>query len=95
MQPLRLIESEQCNIVSAYSLKLSRKTSKNNDQSSSAGIFDCCRSVFLHQGKHTQDAADAGLSLPLIDQLAELADLHSGMFGAPQELRRAQRHFLG
>src|SRR6516164_8522531 len=64
-------------------------------ESSSTGIFDCCRSVFLHQGEHTQDAADAGLSLPLIDQLAEFADLRSGMFGAPQQLRRAQRHFLG
>ena len=28
-------------------------------------------------------------------QLAELADLGSGVFGAPQQLRRAQRHFLG
>src|SRR5262252_4961200 len=64
-------------------------------ESSSAGIFDCCRSVFLHQGKHTQDAADTGLPLPLIDQLAELADLRSGMFGASQQLRRAERHFLG
>src|SRR5215470_14038768 len=64
-------------------------------ESSSTGIFDCCRSVFLHQGKHPQDAADAGLSLPLKDQLAELADLRSGMFGASQELRCAQRHFLG
>src|SRR5262249_38628747 len=62
--------------------------------SSSTGIFDSCRSVFLHQGKHTQNAADGCLSLPLIDQLAELADLRSGMFGAPQQLRRAQRHFL-
>src|SRR6516165_4709950 len=64
-------------------------------ESSCAGIFDCCRSVFLNQGKYTQDAADAGLPLPLIDQLAELADLRSGMFGASQQLRRAQRHFLG
>src|SRR5215470_14899738 len=63
--------------------------------SSGTGIFDCRRSVFLNQRQHTQDAADAGLSLPLIDQLAELADLRSGMFGAPQQLRRAQRHFLG
>ncbi len=30
----------------------------------------------------------------LIDQLAELADLSSGVFGAPQELRRAQRNLL-
>jgi len=37
----------------------------------------------------------AGRSLLLIDQLAELADLGSGVFGTPQELRRAQRHFLG
>src|SRR2546425_572034 len=44
---------------------------------------------------HSQDAADAGLCLPLIDQLAELADTGSGMFGAPQQLRRAQRHLLG
>src|SRR5438445_3953468 len=50
---------------------------------------------FLIRGMHSQDAADAGLCLLLIDQLAELADLGSGVFGAPQELRRAQRHFLG
>src|SRR5215470_14841935 len=63
-------------------------------ESSSAGIFDGRRSVFLHQGKHAQDAADAGFSLPLVDQLAELADLRSGVFGTPQQLSRAQRHFL-
>jgi hypothetical protein len=33
--------------------------------------------------------------LPVIDQLAELADLGSGVFGPPQELHRAQRHFRG
>src|SRR5215470_2349995 len=65
-----------------------------NVESSSASIFDCCCSVFLHQRQHAQDAADTGLSLPLINQLAELADLRSGMFGAPQQLCRAQRHFL-
>src|SRR5215471_5052884 len=63
-------------------------------ESSSTGIFDCRRSVFLHQGKHAQDAADAGLSLSLIDQLAELASLDAGMCSAPQQLRCAQRHFL-
>jgi hypothetical protein len=33
--------------------------------------------------------------LLVIDQLAKLADLRSGVFGAPQKLRCAQRHFLG
>jgi hypothetical protein len=60
-----------------------------------AGVFDCRCPVFLHQGKHSQDAAEAGLSLPVIDQLAELADVGSGVFGPPQQLHRAQRHFLG
>src|SRR4029077_11883230 len=60
-----------------------------------AGIFNCCRSVFFYQGKHPQDAADAGLSLPVVQQLTELASLGTGMCSAPQELRCAQRHFLG
>src|ERR1700751_374193 len=64
-------------------------------ESGGAGIFHRRRSVFLDQGKHSQDAADAGLCLPLIDQLAELADLSSSMFGTPQELRSTQWHFLG
>src|SRR6516164_11311566 len=59
-----------------------------------AGIFDCRGPVFLHQGKHPEDAADADLSLLLIDQLAELADGGSRMFGATQQLRCAKRHFL-
>src|SRR5215469_3374513 len=63
-------------------------------ESRSTGIFDCCRSIFLDQGKHSQDATDGGLSLPVVEQLAELADLSSGVFGASQQLRRAQRHFL-
>ena len=63
-------------------------------EGSSAGVFDCCSSVFLHQGKHAQDAADAGLSLPVVQQLAELASLSAGMCSPPQELRRAERHFL-
>src|SRR5215475_10027979 len=63
-------------------------------ESSSAGIFDCRRSIFLHQGKHTQDAADAGFSLPVVQQLAELAGLGACIGSPPQELRRAQRHFL-
>jgi hypothetical protein len=45
--------------------------------------------------KHSQDAEDASLSLLLIEQLAKRAHLGSGVFGAPQELRCAQRHFLG
>src|SRR5579885_1673275 len=63
-------------------------------ESGGAGIFDCCRSVFLDQGKLSQDAADAGLSLPVVEQLAELADLGACMCSPPQELRRAQWHFL-
>src|SRR6516225_12395244 len=59
-----------------------------------AGIFDCRGSVFLHQGKHPEDAADGDLSLLLIDQLAELSDGSSRMFGATQQLRGAERHFL-
>src|SRR5215831_11161590 len=59
-----------------------------------AGIFDCRGSVFLHQGKHPEDAADADLSLLLVDQLAELADGSSRMFGATQQLRCAEWHFL-
>src|SRR6266705_2021473 len=43
---------------------------------------------------HSQNAADAGLSLLLIHQLAEFADLGSRMFGATQQLRGAERHFL-
>src|SRR5215472_8303350 len=54
-----------------------------------AGIFDCRGSVFLHQRKHPEDAADTDLSLLLIDQLAELADGDSGMFGATQLTRPA------
>ena len=56
---------------------------------------NCRHTVFLHQGKHPQDAADTGLSLPVIQQLAELARLGAGMSSSPQQLRRAQRHFLG
>src|SRR4029077_6155628 len=63
-------------------------------ESGGAGVFDRCRPVFLDQGKHSQDAADACLCLPLIDQLTELADLGSGVFGASQELRCTQRQFL-
>src|SRR5215469_10463249 len=59
-----------------------------------AGIFDCRGPVFLHQGKHPEDAADADLSLLLVDQLAELADGGSRMFGSTQQLRCAERHFL-
>ena len=33
-------------------------------ESHGAGIFDRRHTVFLQQGKHPQDAADAGLSLP-------------------------------
>ena len=62
---------------------------------SSAGVFDGCSPVFLDQGKHSQDAADAGLSLSVIDRLAEPADLRSSMFGPAQQLGRAQWHFLG
>src|ERR1700741_109130 len=63
-------------------------------ESSRAGIFDCRRSIFLYQGKHSQDAADACLSLPVVQQLAELASLAACVCSAPQELRRTQRHFL-
>ena len=49
-------------------------------QSGGAGVFDRGGPVFLDQGKHSQDAADAYLRLPLIDQLAELADLGSRAF---------------
>jgi hypothetical protein len=59
-----------------------------------AGIFHRRRSVFLHQGNYSQDAANACLSLPLIHQLAELADLGSGVFGASQQLRRIVIFFL-
>src|ERR1700751_5797583 len=64
-------------------------------ESSGAGIFDCGRSILFHQGKHTQGAADGGLSLPVVQQLAELASLGACMCSPPQELRCAQRHFLG
>src|SRR6516164_2448255 len=60
-----------------------------------AGIFNCCRSVLFYEGKHTQDAADAGLSLPVVQQLTELASLGACMCSTPQELCCAQRHFLG
>src|SRR6516225_8399431 len=63
-------------------------------ESSGTGVFDRGCPVFLDQGMHSQDAADAGLALLLIDQLAELADLGSRMFGATQQLRGAERHFL-
>jgi hypothetical protein len=59
------------------------------------GIFDRRHTVFLHQGKHPKDAANAHLSLLLVDQLAELADGDSRMFGATQQLRGAERHLLG
>src|SRR5258707_12889274 len=64
-------------------------------ESGGAGVFDRRRSVFLDQGMPSQDAADASLCLPLIDQLGELAAPGSRIFGAPPELRRAQREFLG
>src|SRR5215472_4054225 len=35
-------------------------------QSHGAGIFNGRHAVFLHQGKHSQDAADADLALPVI-----------------------------
>src|SRR5215472_2371324 len=63
-------------------------------ESCGAGIFNCSHTVFLHQRKHSQDAADAGLSLPVVQQLAELASLGAGMCSPPQQLCRAQWHFL-
>src|ERR1700740_3733031 len=63
-------------------------------ESSRAGIFDCRRCLFLHQGNPSQDAPDACLSLPVVQQLAELASLAACVCSAPQELRRTQRHFL-
>src|ERR1700752_2469442 len=58
-------------------------------------VFHRCRSVFLHQRKHTQDAADAGLSVSVVEPLTELARLRACVCSAPQQLRRAERHFLG
>ena len=58
-------------------------------------VFDRGHTVFLHQGKRPRMPADADLSLLLVDQLAELADGGSRMFGATQQLRCAERHFLG
>ena len=62
-------------------------------ESGGASVFDRRRSVFLDQGKHSQDTADACLSFLLIDQMAKLADFGSSVFGAPQELRRGSAAF--
>jgi len=59
-----------------------------------AGIFDRGGPVFFHQGKHSEDAADAGTAVLLVDQLAELTDGGSRMFGATQQLRCAEGHFF-
>src|SRR5437773_11545377 len=64
-------------------------------ESGGTSVFDRRRPVFLDQGKHSQDAANTGLCLLLIDQLTELADAGSGVFGLSQELCCTQRHFLG
>src|SRR2546429_5385842 len=64
-------------------------------ESGGTSVFDRRRPVFLDQGKHSQDAANTGLCLLLIDQLTELADPGSGVFGPSQELCCTQRHFLG
>ena len=64
-------------------------------ESGGTGVFDRRRPVFLDQGEHSQDAANTGLCLLLIDQLTELADPGSGVFGPSQELCCTQRHFLG
>src|SRR5947209_19345090 len=50
-------------------------------ESGGTSVFDRRRPVFLDQGKHSQDAANTGLCLLLIDQLTELADPGSGVFG--------------
>src|SRR5580700_2005159 len=62
--------------------------------SRTAGVFHRCRSIFLHERKHAQDAADACFSLPVVQQLAELARLGACMCSPTQELRGAERHFL-
>lgn len=64
-------------------------------QGSGAGIFQRCDTVFLSQGKNSEDATNPQITFPLIDRVAENADLASGSLGAPQELSRTQRHFLG
>src|SRR5205823_13205208 len=64
-------------------------------ESGGTSVFDRRRPVFLDQGKHSQDAANTGLCLLLIDQLTELADPGSGVFAPSQELCCTQRHFLG
>src|SRR5256884_7421001 len=64
-------------------------------ESGGTGVFDRRRPVFLDQGEHSQDAANTGLCLLLIDQLTELADPGSGVFGSSQELCCTQRHFIG
>src|SRR2546430_7815080 len=50
-------------------------------ESGGTSVSDRRRSVFLDQGKHSQDAANTGLCLLLIDQLTELADPGSGVLG--------------
>src|SRR5438445_11688855 len=64
-------------------------------ESGGTSVFDRRRPVFLDQGKHSQDAANTGLCLLLIDQLTELADPGSGVFGPSHELCCTQRHLLG
>ena len=63
-------------------------------QACATGLFDRRRAVFLDQGKHSQDTANARLSLSVIDELADFADLDAGVAGTSQQLCRTQRYFL-
>jgi hypothetical protein len=59
-----------------------------------AGVFDRRRSVFLGQGKDSQDAANARLTLSLINGPTQYADLVSGAARSVQQLSGTGRHSL-
>ncbi len=57
-------------------------------------IFKGRRAVFLGQREDPQDAANARLTLSLIDGHRQYANLPSGVARTAQQLRGAQGHFL-
>src|SRR5215469_10843232 len=64
-------------------------------QSGGTGVFHRSDAVFLYGAKHAEHVANSQLAFALIDGVAENTDLRSGPLGAPQQLSRTERHFLG
>jgi RHS repeat-associated protein len=60
-------------------------------QGRGTGLIDRSEAVFFGESKNAQDAANRGLTLPLVKLLTELADMRPGFLGTAQQLLCAQR----